>query len=203
MNPFRQSDFLRPRPLSQPSPARGEGEFLRRFAPEVYDSGFRVKPGMTRCWGVAGRGFWQRPAESAKNRNRRVSGDGCQETEDRNSCGASRRRNEPADCVRPTKTARRNPVFCFAARCAGEVAGRMIIRPYTSPGVPHIHARRNFQTSSSPQGHGTCPCKLRRALAIPCPALSPNLSRFSPCSPCLRVLRVERGLLSPIKTATR
>jgi hypothetical protein len=27
------------------------GEFLRRFAPEVYDSGFRITPGMTRCWG--------------------------------------------------------------------------------------------------------------------------------------------------------
>jgi hypothetical protein len=24
-------------------------KFLRRFAPEFYDSGFRVKPGMTRC----------------------------------------------------------------------------------------------------------------------------------------------------------
>jgi hypothetical protein len=33
------------------------------------DSGFRVKPGMTKRWGFAGRGFWQRPAESAKNRN--------------------------------------------------------------------------------------------------------------------------------------
>jgi hypothetical protein len=42
--------FEAARPLPRSSPASGEGEILRRFAPEVYDSGFRVKPGMTRIF---------------------------------------------------------------------------------------------------------------------------------------------------------
>ncbi|MDR1709613.1 MAG: hypothetical protein LBS70_07835, partial [Candidatus Accumulibacter sp.] len=37
---------------------------MRRFAPEIHDSGFRVEPVMTRFVVFAGRGPWHRPAGS-------------------------------------------------------------------------------------------------------------------------------------------
>jgi hypothetical protein len=36
---------------------------LRRFAPEVYGSGFRIKSGMTRFWGVSPGVDWASPGE--------------------------------------------------------------------------------------------------------------------------------------------
>jgi hypothetical protein len=118
-NPVRHSEFSRPPPpLPRPSPARGRGGCLRRVAPEFYDSGFRVKPGMTR--GFLRLRLFLRFAG-------RASGDRCQETGDRNSCGALRRR----------------------------VAGRMMIRPYTLCrarlrwAFPKNHARRNTPNLSS------------------------------------------------------
>jgi hypothetical protein len=114
-NPVRHSNFA----------ARCAGE---------NDSGFRVEPAMTKCWGFAGRRFWPRPAESAKNRN--------------------------------------------AARCAGKVAGRMIIRPYAA-GRVSAHARRNRRPALSQESLS--------------PFLCVSVSLWLVVLPFLRALRVLRG----------
>jgi hypothetical protein len=183
---------------------------------------------MTKCWGVAGRGFWHRPArglqghgapcpanaerpfgavrpwdacppadaggyrdgvpsgrgrflgfrrawvlaspggirerpESARFR-RRMPGIRCQESDVRNqmsgirnSCGALRRGEEPADFVRPTKTHENRPA------------------KHTPGGVGRGAARR------APAGADWNDGGFSRIFAFP------------PCSPCLRALRVERG----------
>jgi hypothetical protein len=113
-NLVRLSDFSRLRPLSPaPPPRGGRGGNLRRFAPEVYVSGFRIKSGMTAHFFDCGLffaspGVHPQPAAKAGANDYsplhtiagRGAGDRCWETGDRNSCGASRRKDEPAD-LRP------------------------------------------------------------------------------------------------------
>jgi hypothetical protein len=68
-NPVRRSNFLRGFFFSGSSDRlREKGKFLRRVAPEIYDSGFRVEPAMTRFLGFRRAWVGHRPAESVKVR---------------------------------------------------------------------------------------------------------------------------------------
>jgi hypothetical protein len=119
-NRIRLSDFSRLPPLPRSSPARGEGRFLRRVAPEFYDSGVRGEPAMTRGF-LRLRPFFRFAGRGTENR--------CQETGDGNSCGASRRRRwagEHSSPLRkpPGKTrARRNPFFVLRRVAPGRWQG--------------------------------------------------------------------------------